>query len=160
MPVTVDHRLIASHNDAVPTTLELDDAEKAALIALLKQTIAVDPFPLSLRSRTFNGLMTGIVPLGATSPAQQAVDPYYSPVLSFSGFTSETLVQLASDLQHEVDPARLPQVYVKWSDYVLDQAWASAVATSPPTFVMAPRVNGLELTQLEMLDYTNVSIDG
>jgi hypothetical protein len=57
VPVTVDHRLIASHNDAVPTTLELDDAEKAALIALLKQTIAVDPFPLSLRSRTFNATL-------------------------------------------------------------------------------------------------------
>jgi ABC-type transport system substrate-binding protein len=46
---------------------------------------ATDPVALvaSLRGRTFNGVMTGIVPLGATSPAQQAVDPYYSPVLSF-----------------------------------------------------------------------------
>src|SRR5262249_4242294 len=95
---------------------------------------------------------------GATSPAQQAVDPYYSPVLSFSGFTSETLVQLAGALQHEVGPARLAQVYAQWSDYVLGQAGAGAVATSPPTLCMLPRVAGLHLTQLEMPDYTDVSI--
>jgi peptide/nickel transport system substrate-binding protein len=121
-----------------------------------------DPVVLvsNLRARTFNGLMTGSVPLGATSPAQQAVDPYYSPLLSFSGFKSDRLVQLASDLQHEVDPARLPQVYARWCDYVLDEAWAGAVATSPPAFAMTPRVTGLELTQLEMPDYTNVAIAG
>jgi peptide/nickel transport system substrate-binding protein len=119
-----------------------------------------DPVVLvsNLRTRTWNGVMTGIVPLGATSPAQQAVDPYYSPLVSFSGFTSDALVQLAGDLQHEVDPARLPQVYARWSDYVLDEAWAGAIATSQPTFAMSSRVNGLQLTQLEMPDYTNVSI--
>jgi peptide/nickel transport system substrate-binding protein len=121
---------------------------------------ATDPVALvaSLRGRTFNGLMTGIVPLGATSPAQQAVDPYFSPVLSFSGFKSDALVQLASALQHEVDPGRQAQVYAEWSDYVLDEAWAGAVATSPPTFAMTPAVGGLTLTQLEMPDYTNVSV--
>ena len=62
MPVTVDHRPIASHNDAVPTTLELDDADKAALIALFKQTIAVDPFPMSQRSRTFNATLAKLEP--------------------------------------------------------------------------------------------------
>jgi hypothetical protein len=31
----------------MPATVELDDAEKAALIAELKRTIAADPFPLS-----------------------------------------------------------------------------------------------------------------
>jgi hypothetical protein len=42
---------------------------------------------------------------------------------------------------------------------VLDEAWAGAIATSQPTFAMSSRVRGLQLTQLEMLDYTNVSID-
>jgi hypothetical protein len=40
----------------------LDDAEKAALNALLKQTIAADPFPLSLRSRTFNAILAKLEP--------------------------------------------------------------------------------------------------
>jgi tellurite resistance protein len=62
VPVTVDHRLIAAHNDAVPATLELDDAEKTALIALLKQTIAVDPFPMSQRSRTFKAIIAKLEP--------------------------------------------------------------------------------------------------
>ncbi len=121
---------------------------------------STDPVALvtSLRGRTFNGVMTGVVPLGATSPTQQAVDPYYSPVLSFSGFKSATLMQLADELQHEVAPARLGQVYARWSDYVLDQAWAGAVATSPPTFAMTPRVRGLTLTQARMPDYTSVSV--
>jgi hypothetical protein len=36
----------------MPAAVELDDADRAALIALLKQMIAADPFPLSARSRT------------------------------------------------------------------------------------------------------------
>jgi peptide/nickel transport system substrate-binding protein len=117
----------------------------------------VDPVTLTteLRARSFNGLMTGIVPLGAISPTQQAVDPYYSPVVSFSGFTSDRLVQLSNELQHELDPARQAQVYADWSDYVLDQAWAGAIATSSPLAAMSARLHALEYSQLEMLDYRN-----
>jgi hypothetical protein len=45
----------------MPATVELD-AEKAALIALLKQTIAVDPFPMSQRNRTFKAIIAKLDP--------------------------------------------------------------------------------------------------
>jgi hypothetical protein len=35
----------------MPATVELTDDERADLVALLKQTIAADPFPLSHRTR-------------------------------------------------------------------------------------------------------------
>lgn len=130
----------------IGVTLNLKPVDPVALIALL-------------RGRTFNGLMTGIVPLGATSPTQQAFDPYYSPVLSFSGFKSDTLTQLADELQHEVDPVKQQQVYARWSDYVLDQAWAGAIATSPPLVAMTPRLHDLKYTQLEMLDYRDAWLE-
>jgi hypothetical protein len=41
----------------MPATVELDDAEKAALIAELKRTIAADPFPLSQRIRTLRTIV-------------------------------------------------------------------------------------------------------
>jgi hypothetical protein len=44
------------------TPVELDDADRAALIALLKQTIAADPFPLSARSRTFKAIIAKLDP--------------------------------------------------------------------------------------------------
>ena len=37
--------------------VDLDEADKAALIALLKQAIAADPFPMSARSRTFKAIV-------------------------------------------------------------------------------------------------------
>jgi hypothetical protein len=40
----------------MPATPELDDTEKAALIAELKQTIATDPFPRSPRVRTLRAI--------------------------------------------------------------------------------------------------------
>ena len=130
----------------IGVTLNLKPFDPVALVA-------------ALRARTFNGVMTGIVPLGAVSPTQQAFDPYYSPIVSFSGFTSDTLMGLADELQHTVDPARQPQVYARWSDYVLDQAWAGAVATSPPLAASTTRVHDLKYTQLEMLDYRDTWLD-
>jgi hypothetical protein len=44
------------------TPVELDDADKAALIALLTQTIAVDPFPMSQRNRTFKAIIAKLEP--------------------------------------------------------------------------------------------------
>jgi len=121
-----------------------------------------DPVTLtaSLRARTWNGLMTGIVPLGGIVPTQQAVDPYYSPVVSFSGFTSPELSQLSNELLHEVDPARQQGVYARWSDYVLDEAWAGVIATSTPMVATTARVRGLRYTQLEILDYRYAQLDG
>jgi hypothetical protein len=103
--------------------------------------------------------MTGIVPLGGITPTQQAVDPYYSPVVSFSGFTSPELVQVSTDLLHAVDPAAQQSAYARWSDYALDGAWAGVVATSPPLAVTSAHVHGLKYSQLEMLDYRDTWLD-
>ena len=42
--------------------VELDDADRAALIALLKQAIAADPFPMSQRNRTFKAIIAKLDP--------------------------------------------------------------------------------------------------
>ena len=102
--------------------------------------------------------MTGIVPLGGIAPTQQAVDPYYSPVVSFSGFTAPALVQLANDLLHAVDPAAQRSAYARWTDYVLDEAWSGVVATSAPLALTSARVRGLKYSQLETLDYRETSL--
>ena len=67
----------------------------------------LDPVTLNtqLRSHTYSGIMTGTNSLGQVSPTQLAFSPYYSPLVSFSGFKTDTLVQLADRLQHEVDPS-------------------------------------------------------
>jgi peptide/nickel transport system substrate-binding protein len=125
---------------SIGVTLNLKAWEPVALVA-------------QLRARTYNGIMTGIVPLGGITPTQQAVDPYYSPVVSFSGFASPMLTQVSGDLLHAVDPVAQQSAYAHWSDYVLDQAWAGVVATSPPMAATSARMRGLKYSQLEMLDY-------
>jgi hypothetical protein len=52
------------------TTVELDEGEKAALVELLKRTIAADPFPLSPRVRTLRGILDKLQP---PSPRGSAV---------------------------------------------------------------------------------------
>ena len=103
--------------------------------------------------------MTGFIPLGQISPTQQAFNPYFSPVVSFSGFKSDTLTQLADALMHEVDPSKQKQVYANWSDYVLDQAWASTIATSPPLAALSPKLHDLTYTIVERLDYTSAWLE-
>ena len=120
----------------------------------------LDPVTLNtqLRSHTYSGIMTGTNSLGQVSPTQLAFSPYYSPLVSFSGFKTDTLVQLADRLQHEVDPTQQKQVYANWTDYVLDQAWAGQIATSVPVIATAPKVQGLVYNQLEMLDYRGAHV--
>jgi hypothetical protein len=69
------------------------------------------------------------------------------------------LVQLSSDFIHAVDPAARQLAYTRWTDYVLDQAWAGVVATSPPMALTSARVHGLKYSQLEILDYRETSLD-
>jgi hypothetical protein len=38
-------------------TVDLDEADRAALLALLKQAIAADPFPMSARSKLLRGII-------------------------------------------------------------------------------------------------------
>jgi peptide/nickel transport system substrate-binding protein len=121
----------------------------------------VDPVSLNaeIRQHTYTGIWTGQVPLGQISPTQQAYNPFYSPVVSFSGFKSDTLVQLNNELQHEVDPTKQKQVYASWTDYVLDQAWASQIATQTPLAGMTPKVHDLKYTLVEMLDYRDAWLE-
>jgi len=56
----------------MPPTADLDDAEKATLAALLRQVIAADPFPLSLRIRTLRTILDKLEP---RSPPKQPHPP-------------------------------------------------------------------------------------
>jgi hypothetical protein len=49
-------------------SLDLDDADKAALIALLKQAIAADPFPMSARTRLLRSILAKLL---APQPAPE-----------------------------------------------------------------------------------------
>jgi len=52
-------------------SVELDDADRAALIALLKRTIAADPFPMSARTTLLRGILAKL----QSSSARQEATP-------------------------------------------------------------------------------------
>jgi hypothetical protein len=56
--------------------LDVDDAERAALIALLKATIGADRFPLSPRVRALRRILDK---LGPPSPATEPIPPPKPP---------------------------------------------------------------------------------
>ena len=61
------------HYRPIPATPELDDADLAVLVALLKQTIAADPLPLSPRIRQLRAILAKLEP-SASRP-----QPYPAP---------------------------------------------------------------------------------
>ena len=62
-------------------TVELDEGEKAALAALLKQTIAGDPFPLSPHVRQLRAILAKLAPPGARPQPYPAPKPTGVPSL-------------------------------------------------------------------------------
>jgi hypothetical protein len=52
-------------------TVDLDEADRAALVALLKQVIAADPFPISARMKLLRGIVAKLQsgPARAKGPA-------------------------------------------------------------------------------------------
>lgn len=60
MPV---HRAASAPlDDAAMTTVELDEGDKAALVELLRRTIAADPFPMSSRVRQLRAILEKLQP--------------------------------------------------------------------------------------------------
>jgi len=64
--------------------VELDDAEKAALIAELKRIIASDPFPMSPRIRKLRAILAKLAPPAARPQPCPAPKPAGTPSLSLS----------------------------------------------------------------------------
>ena len=62
-------------------TVELGDAELAALIAELKRTIAVDPFPRSPRVRTLRAILDKLDPPPSRPEPHPAPKPAEAPSL-------------------------------------------------------------------------------
>lgn len=63
-------------------SLDVDDAERAALIALLKATIAADRFPLSPRVRMLKRILEKLEPAAPVSKPLPAPKPPGEPSLA------------------------------------------------------------------------------
>jgi hypothetical protein len=63
----------------MPATPELDDAEKAALIAELRRIISADPFPLSPRIRMQRAILEKLEPTPARPQPYPAPKPAGEP---------------------------------------------------------------------------------
>jgi hypothetical protein len=68
----------------MPATPELDDTEKAALIAELKRIIAADPLPLSPRIRMLRAILEKLEPSPARPQPYPAPKPAGTPSLLLS----------------------------------------------------------------------------
>jgi hypothetical protein len=56
-------------------SVDLDDAEKAALIAVLKQAIAADPFPISARAKILRGILAKLLSQERLVTVKQNIEP-------------------------------------------------------------------------------------
>ncbi len=72
------------------------------------------------------------------------------------GFSSDAYTQLAKATATETDPQKLKQVYPQMNDLLLDEAFATAIASAPPRMLLKSNVQGLGYTMHEGFDWTNV----
>jgi peptide/nickel transport system substrate-binding protein len=72
------------------------------------------------------------------------------------GFSSEMYSQLARATATETDPQKQKQVYTQMNDLLLEEAFASAIASAPPRMLLTANVHGLGYTMHEGFDWTNV----
>ena len=68
----------------MPSTPDLTDADRAVIVALLKQTIAADPFPLSPRVERLRGILAKLEPSVARPQPYPLPKPAGEPRLLLS----------------------------------------------------------------------------
>jgi hypothetical protein len=67
----------------MPPTADLDDAEKVAIAALLRQMIAADPFPMSPRIRTLRTILDKLEPASPRPQPHPVPKPSGEPSLLY-----------------------------------------------------------------------------
>jgi ABC-type transport system substrate-binding protein len=111
----------------------------------------------AINKRTYTGMYAV-----TSARAQLAPGITFSSTATFNseqnneGFSSDAYTQLAQATATETDPQRLKQVYTQMNDLLLDEAFASAIASAPPRMLLKNNVQGLGYTMHEGFDWTNV----
>lgn len=111
----------------------------------------------AINKRTYPGMYTI-----TSARAQLAPGITFSSTATFNadqnneGFSSEVYTQLARATATETDPQKLKQVYSQMNDLLLDEAFASAIASAPPRLLLKSNVQGLGYTMHEGFEWTNV----
>jgi ABC-type oligopeptide transport system substrate-binding subunit len=72
------------------------------------------------------------------------------------GFSSEAYSELARATTTETDPQKQKQVFSQMNDLLLDEAFASAIASAPPRMLLTTKVQGVGYTMHEGFEWTNV----
>jgi peptide/nickel transport system substrate-binding protein len=128
----------------IGVTLTIKQAESAAFFD-------------AINKRTYAGMYSV-----TSARAQLAPGITFSSTATFNseqnneGFSSDAYTQLARATATETDPQKLKQVYTQMNDLLLDEAFASAIASAPPRVLLKSNVQGLAYTMHEGFDWTNV----
>ena len=79
----------------------------------------------------------------------------FNPDLNNSGYKTDQYVQLITDGATETDPARLKDTYSQLNDLLLDEAFVFLITISPPNYLAAANLMGVEWTAHESPWYVN-----
>ena len=166
--------LIASSGLANP---ELDinyastNTEFALIAQILKSDLATIGVTLNLKpldsvtatttefQAAYPGLFLGRSLYGQLHPSFMEGNPNFSDLVSWANFKSDELTQLTNAIVHETDPAKQPQAYAAWSDYLLDESWAVTLGASSPHTIATRNVHGLHYNLDEMLQANDAWLD-
>ena len=154
--------------DAVYSVVAADYAQLAqivqadlAKIGVKLNLKAVEPVQAAdqLFNSKFTGWYIGRSIFGQLHPGFLQGNPNFSSEVNWAGFKSDDFVALSDALVHEADPAKQPQVFAAWRDYVLDQSFTMVVTAAKDRVVSNPNVHGLRWNLDEMMQANDAWLD-
>jgi peptide/nickel transport system substrate-binding protein len=151
------------YSTVVPDYAQLAQIVQADLakIGVKLNLKAVEPVQAAdqLFNSKFTGWYIGRSIFGQLHPGFLQGNPNFSSEVNWAGFKSDEFVTLSDALVHEADPARQPQVFGAWTDYVLDQSFTMVVTAAKDRVVSNPNVHGLRWNLDEMMQANDAWLD-
>jgi peptide/nickel transport system substrate-binding protein len=147
-----------NYSPAVPEHADLGQILQADLakIGVKLNLLPTDPALLVVKqtSLAYSGVVAYTQPFGHVQPGVMFAAPAFGPLNNFAGYREDAWTQLATDMSHEVAPAKQKELYAQFNDSLLDLSMAIFVATQVPHSVALPNVRGLEYNMALVLDAT------
>ena len=133
---------------------QADLAKIGVQLTIRKQDSAA--FSAEIATKKFRGMYLWLSGKAHLEPPSLLTTPSLTPSGNRANFTSDRYTQLVTTAATEVDLQKRKQLYSQINDLLLDEAFATALASTNPRLVTSDKVHGFGITMHIGFDWTGV----
>jgi peptide/nickel transport system substrate-binding protein len=136
---------------------QADLAKVGVKLNIRKQDSAA--FTTEIAGKKFSGMYGYLSGKAHLEPPSLLTTPSLVPVGNRANFTNDRYTQLVDAAGTEVDPQKRKELYSQINDLLLDEAFATPLATTNPRMITSGKVHGFANTMHIGFDWTQVWVD-